>query len=263
MIETVIYFIAFLFGMLIGSFLNVCIFRIPEKRNIAIGRSHCMGCNHTLTWYELIPIFSFIGLRGKCRSCKAKLSLQYPMIEAVNALLYVLVFYTYGWSGTYVIVENILLCFALSTLLVVSMIDLKTKTIPNGINVFFVLLALVRVGIRFLDTGSFSEVLPHVIGFFSISLFLLILFYATQGRGIGGGDVKLMAGAGLLLGWKLVLLAFFLGCLSATVIYFIRRMFKKVDRVLAFGPYLALGIAISLLYGNELIDWYINTFFYY
>lgn len=256
-----IYGIIFLYGTMIGSFLNVCIFRIPKRENIAIGRSHCMNCNNNIRWYDLVPVISFILLRGKCRACKSEISVQYPMVEALNGFLYMAIFNIYGWKDMNSIILNVVLCLTTSTLIVISFIDISTYTIPRVLNFTLLLLSLFAVIFQYFVSGRELNVLiRHGIGFFTISVFLLIVFFATQGRGIGGGDVKLMAGAGLLLGWDVIIVAFILGCILASIIHPILIRIRKLEKVLAFGPYLSAGIMIGILFGNRIIDWYITTF---
>lgn len=261
MSEAIMYGIVLIYGILIGSFLNVCIFRIPNEESIVTKRSHCMNCNKQLKWYELIPVFSFLFLRGKCSKCKTKLSIQYPIIEALNGILYVLVFYLNGWDSLVLILLSSIYCFTVSALIVLSVIDFRKNIIPFGVNIFIFVMGLAAVAIKFFGDGKNIDILiKHGIGFFAVSLFFLILYYATKGRGMGGGDIKLMAAAGVLLGWQLILLAAFIGCVLASIIHPLRMKISKAGRVLAFGPYLAIGIFISLLWGEGLLDWYINTF---
>lgn len=258
----IVYVIVFLYGIVIGSFLNVCIYRIPEKSSIVFGRSHCMSCNQPIKWYDLVPIFSFLFLRGKCRNCKAKISIQYPVIEALNGFLYVLVFYIYGWNNFYHIFLSIVNCLIISALIVLSVIDFRTNTIPLGINIFILITGITGVIIEYFKEGrKLMTAMDHLIGFFAVSVFLLILFYITKGQGMGGGDIKLMAAAGLALGVKSVLLAFFIGCILGACIHPLRMKLWHKSRVLAFGPYLSAGIMISILFGKQIVDWYIKTFF--
>lgn len=255
-----IYVIVFILGLVIGSFLNVCIYRIPKKEDIVAGRSHCMNCKETLKWYDMVPVFSFMFLKGKCRFCKSKLSMQYPIIEFLNGLLYVIVFYVYGWDTTFIILLNIVYCMAISVLVVISVIDYRTFTIPEVLNKTLLVFALIATIINYFGQDMSSKVLiEHIIGFFIVSIFLALVFYISKGKGIGGGDVKLMATAGLLLGWKLILLAFILGCLFASIIHLGKMFIKNADRTLAFGPYLSAGIIVSLLFGTDIINWYITS----
>ena len=261
MVDYIVYGMVFLYGIVIGSFLNVCIFRIPDQDSIVTGRSHCMNCNSQLKWYELVPVFSYIFLLGKCRSCKSRISIQYPMIEALNGIFYVLVFCFFGWSGTYTILMNVIYCFVISALIVLSVIDFRTNMIPVGINIFIMIMGIAAALLDYFQSGRSTDVmLNHGIGFVAVSVFLLLIFYSTKGRGVGGGDIKLMAGAGLLLGWELILLAFFIGCVLAGFIHPIRMRVNHLSRVLAFGPYLSVGIVIALFFGKQMIDWYLGFF---
>ena len=244
------YIIIFLFGIVIGSFCNVCILRIPKGETIVTERSHCMSCGYTLAWYDLIPLFSWLALRGKCRKCGAKISRQYPIIEALNGLFYVLVFAANGWN-----LESILYCLMASALLVLSVIDWRTYEIPFGINVFIFVLGILHIAI------DYTNWLAYVIGFFAVSAVLFLLLLASGGRAIGGGDVKLMAAAGLLLGWKRILLAFLVGCVLGSVIHIIRMKISDAERVLAMGPYLSAGIFLSALWGDYFINLYTSAMF--
>ena len=238
-------FTIFLFGITIGSFLNVCIYRLPLKEDIVKERSHCMSCGHTLAWYDLIPLFSYLGLKGKCRYCKTKLSIQYPVIEALNGVMYVIVVLAYGVS-----VESLLYCLLTSCLIALSVIDFRTFEIPVGFNIFIACLGIIRI------VTDLSNWLTYLIGAISVSVVLMIIYYVSNGRAIGGGDVKLMAAAGSLLGWKMIILAFCLGCIFGAIIHVARMKISGEDRVLAMGPYLSAGIMIAALWGDKLINWY-------
>lgn len=242
-----LYIIIFLYGIAIGSFLNVCIFRIPKQENIVKIRSHCMNCGYQLKWYDLVPVFSYLCLGGKCRSCKQKISVQYPLIELLNGALYCTVFAVYGIS-----VDALLYALLTSALIALSVIDFRTYEIPVGINIFILTLGLIRI------VTDYADWLDYAVGFFIVSGFLYIVHLVTKGRGIGGGDIKLMAVAGLLLGWKLILLAFVLGCIIGSVIHVARMKISGQGHMLAFGPYLSVGILISALAGEQMIRWYLS-----
>lgn len=241
----VLYLPIFLYGIVIGSFLNVCIYRIPLGESISKERSHCMTCGYQLRWYDLVPLFSWLALRGKCRKCKTPISAQYPIIEAVNGVLYILIFAVNGMN-----MVSVLYCLMASALLALSVIDFRTYEIPFGFNVFIAVLGLIRIGLTLDNWHEF------VIGFFAVSVLLEIILLVSGGRAIGGGDVKLMAAAGLLLGWKLIILAFFIGCILGSVIHIIRMKVSQAEHVLAMGPYLSAGVLIAALWGNQFIDWY-------
>ena len=249
MLPTILlYIIIFLYGIVIGSFLNVLIYRLPKKENIVTTRSHCMNCGYQLKWYDLVPIFSFLALGGRCRKCKTRISVQYPVIEALNGILYLIVFIRFGMS-----VDSLLYGLLFSALLTLSVIDFRTYEIPVGINVFILLLGLVRV---VTDWSNWSD---YLIGFLAVSVFLYLIYIVTKGRGIGGGDVKLMAVCGLVLGWKLGVLGFFLGCIIGSICHLIRMKVSDADHVLAMGPYLSVGVMIAALFGNQMIHWYLTV----
>ena len=245
-LEIFLYIVVFIYGLLTGSFLNVLIYRIPKKENIAVVRSHCMKCNYQLKWYDLVPLFSWLFLRGKCRKCGEKISVQYPLIEAANGLLYLLVFYKFGLS-----IESLLYCLLFSALLALSVIDFRTYEIPVGFNYFILILGLVRLVTDYVNWSN------YVIGFLAVSTFLFIIIVASKGRAMGGGDMKLMATCGFLIGWKLIILAFLLGCILGSIIHIIRMRVSGEDHVLAMGPYLSMGVALTVLFGNQWIDWYL------
>ena len=244
-----IYALIFIFGITIGSFLNVCIYRIPRGETVVTTPSHCMTCGHKLRWFELLPLFSYIFLRGRCRSCKSQISPQYPIIEAVNGLLYVLVFAVNGLN-----LISIIYALFTSALLVLTVIDWRTYEIPISINIFILVLGCLKVVL------DFNNFLDYLIGFFIVSVFLLVLYMITKGRAIGGGDIKLMAVAGLLLGWQLIVLAFLIGCVLGSILHLIRMKVSGADRMLAMGPYLSAGLFIAMLWGNSFINWYLSSF---
>lgn len=239
----------FIFGITIGSFLNVCIFRIPKEEEIVKTPSHCMKCGYRLKWYDLIPLFSFLMLKGKCRSCGEKLSIQYPMIEALNGILYVIVCFATDFTA-----DSILFCLMTSALIVLSVIDFRTYEIPFGINIFLFVLGVIRC------IYDYRNLATYLIGFFAVSVVLLLIQLLSKGRAIGGGDIKLMAAAGLLLGWKLILLAFVLGCIIGSIIHLMRMKISGEGHELAFGPYLSVGIFISALWGTNLLEAYFHLF---
>lgn len=250
-----IYIFIFLYGIVIGSFLNVCILRIPAHENIVSERSHCTACGHILRWYDLFPVFSYIALRGRCRYCGAKISVQYPIIEALNGLLWVFTFRIMGFS-----LITMLACLVISSLLALSVIDWRTFEIPIGFNIAIFVCGTLKLLIVFIEYKTPAALLQYVIGFFAVSLVLLLLYVLTKGKGIGGGDIKLMAASGLFLGWRLSILSLILGCLFGSVIHIARMKISHEGRVLAMGPYLSAGIIISLWFGEPLLNLYLGLF---
>lgn len=237
----------FLLGACVGSFLNVCILRIPAGESVVTGPSHCMTCGRRLKWAEMIPIFSWLALRGRCSGCHSRISAQYPLIEAANATLWLLVYSRFGLSP-----DTILGCLFASVLLVASCIDARTREIPPGTTIFIVVLGLLRLLFHLAQWQN------ALLGFVSVSGVLLLLLLLSGGRAIGGGDVKLEAGTGLFLGAGLNVLGFFMGCVLGAAIHLCRMKFAGAGRDLAMGPYLAAGALIALLYGDALIAWYMG-----
>lgn len=247
LLEIVPYIVIFIFGITIGSFLNACIYRIPLHQSIVTVSSHCMTCGRKLKWYDMVPVFSWLLLGGKCRSCKSKISLQYPVIELLNGILYVVICLVNGMD-----LFSLIYCLMTSALLTLSLIDWRTYEIPPGINGFLFILG---VAAAVLDRGN---LLSHLAGMVCVSGFLGILYLISRGRAIGGGDIKLMFACGLILGWKQIILAFLLGCIIGSVIHLIRIRVQGEGHVLAMGPYLSAGIFLAALWGNAWISWYIS-----
>lgn len=248
-IELYFYCLILLLGLLIGSFLNVCIYRIPRKESIVKGSSHCTVCNTRIKAYDLIPVFSFLILRGKCRNCKSKISIRYPLVELTNFILYALILFTYGVS-----LQTVLYCALASTLIVISMIDSDTQEIPNGLILFLLCLSPLSFIINEIPFWH------KLIGFFAASGILFILTCLTDG--FGGGDIKLMAACGLLIGYRNILLALFIGIIIGGIIGAF-HLLKKREKgaTMPFGPSLSIGIMVASLYGDMIIRWYVETLF--
>ncbi len=238
-----------LLGACVGSFCNVLIYRIPKNEEFVRTPSHCMSCGHNLKWFELIPIVSWLMQGGKCRACGVKLSAQYPVVEAINAASWLICGLVF--RGDWITVG--LYCVLSSMLLVLSVIDWRTFTIPNGINLVIFLLGVLRV---ITDPENW---LGYVIGMAAVGGAFLLLHILTGGNGLGMGDVKLVAGAGLLLGWQNMILAVLLGSIAGAVIHSV-RMRRGAGRKLAFGPYLAAGIWFAAMAGQSLISAYLGLF---
>ena len=247
----ILYIIVFLYGITIGSFLNVCIYRIPKKESVVTVGSHCMNCNHKLKWYDLFPLFSWIFLRGKCRYCGTKISIQYPLVELLNGVLYVIVFAVCGWNP-----DSVLWCVLMSSLLVISVIDFRTMLIPGAFDAVIAVVGVVHIVLHW------ENWLYYVLGFACIGVFLLllaVLFKKITGKsGLGYGDIELMACAGLCIGWGHGLLALIVGSLLSSLVEGIRVAVTKGNSKFALGPYLAVGIAVAVLFGDIWIDWYLQ-----
>lgn len=251
----------FVLGLCIGSFLNVCIYRIPLNESVIFPPSHCTNCNARLTARDLIPVISYILLGGRCRYCKAKIPVRYPLVELLTGLIYLAIYIRYGLS-----VETAALFFLFSILLVVLFIDLKHMIIPNGL----VLLgmaggALVAVYNLFFPFPLYqpSQWYTPLIGMVSASGILFIvaliglLIYGNDGA-MGMGDVKLFIPIGLFLGWKLALLSLFFSVMLGGITCLVLLISRVVNRKSAvpFGPFIVVGTFIAALFGNQVISWY-------
>ena len=236
-------------GLVFGSFLNVCIWRIPRGESIVFGSSHCVKCDNKIKWYDLIPVISFIALRGKCRQCSQRISIKYPMIELLNGALWLFLYIRLGLGADF-----IFLSLLVSSLIVISFIDIELKIIPDSLIIF-----LLVVGIVYVFIPSSLSMIDKIIGFFAVSLPLYIIALIKH-DGIGGGDIMLMAVAGLFIGWHNILLSLLMASIIGILVFIplsLMGIYKK-DTQIPFGPFLAFGIFVSGVFGNELINWYIS-----
>jgi len=247
--NVITYIILAVLGLCVGSFCNVLIFRLPKGEEFVKTPSHCMTCGHKLAWYENIPLVSWLIQKGKCRGCGEKISAQYPAVEAINALAWLLTGFVCGGD----LIKTALYCALFSLLMVIAVIDWRTFEIPNGLNLAILVLGIIRL---VTDLGNWKL---YLIGMVCVSLFFLIIWLVTGGAGIGMGDVKLMGAAGLLVGWKNIVLGMFVGCVIGAVIHII-RMKRGAGRRLAFGPYLAAGTWLATLFGDAALAWYLGLF---
>lgn len=253
--------IIFLFGICIGSFLNVVIIRLPmenpEDRSLTKRSSHCMTCGTPIRPIDLIPVFSWIFLRGKCHSCGEKISARYPIVESLNGILYVLTFMILDINA-----KAIITCVLMSLLIVIGFMDWDTQEIDLVI-VGLILLLAVPAAIFTDDV----KLIHRIIGALAISVPFFIIGevsrpiirkkYGEDFRAIELGDTALMFAAGALLGTQAVIVSAFVGILVAAFIGVIIKIITKESKF-AFGPYLSIGIAVAMLWGNSLADWYIK-----
>ena len=241
----------FLVGSCVASFINVVIDRVPQGKSIVSDRSHCDACQHPIKAYDLIPVISYILLRGKCRYCKQKIGLRSFLIECLGGLMMLFCFYRFGVSWM-----TPLSFLVFMILLAITMIDFDTMTIPNGLVISLSALAVLHYFIC-----PELDLLTRVIGMVSVSGIMLAMTLMIPDS-FGGGDIKLMAASGFLLGWANNLLAAFIGILIAGVYATYLLMTKKNSRKdhIAFGPYLSIGIYLALLYGNDVIRLYLSLF---
>jgi len=254
---------AFILGAVIGSFLNVCIYRVPAGLSVVSPPSRCSSCGAPVKFYDNVPIISYLALMGKCRSCRASISIRYPLIELLNALLYVAVVSRFGNESIWVVLTY---CAFVSAAVVIIFIDIDHMIIPNGITYPGIPLAVILGAAILPDPFMRFELLGAknaVIGFLAGGGGFWLI--SAAGRAIlkkdamGGGDIKLMAMIGGLMGWKGVILTTFMGSLAGSVIgvLLMRIKGREWGSRIPFGPYLILGSLISLFWGQEIITWYL------
>ena len=246
-------FLVVIFGLVIGSFLNVCICRIANEESIAFPPSHCTNCGYELKAKDLIPVLSYIFLGGKCRSCKEKISIQYPIVEILNAILYIAIYLKFGFT-----LNLFKFCLFASLLIVIGFIDFKTKYVYNSTVVFGVVSGILFAPLEWIETKSipWNYVAGAFIGFGIIYLIVILT------RGMGEGDIDIALICGLFLGIKGILVTLFLAIILGGIVATIILIFKLKERKaeIAFGPYLAIGGIIACLYGSRLIDIYLGLF---
>lgn len=241
----------FILGLIIGSFLNVIIYRLPKNKSIISPPSHCPACGTWLKPFDLVPILSFLLSRGKCRYCGVKISWQYPVVELLTGLLFLSIYVKYGIGS-----NSIVFLVLVSLLIIISFIDLKYKIIPNKITYPGMIAGLLIVLI-FNHLSFMSALLGLIIP--GGSLLLIALLFK---KGMGMGDVKLVAMIGTFIGWKYTLLGLFLGSLIGLLISIILIILGKAGRKtqIPFGPYISIGTLIIILWGEKIISFYLNLY---
>lgn len=266
---------AFIFalGSIVGSFLNVVIDRLPQGQPLT-GRSHCDNCQRQLTSIELIPLFSFLIQKGKCKNCKTKLSWQYPTIELLTALLFVITYLKNPLNAIFSTNPDLILLlgdisfllfkfFVISSLLSLTIIDIKDGLLPDEITLPTIGLTLIaNLALAIFGVMTYHDLLV-VIGIAAlIAFFFAFLIFITQGSGMGGGDIRLGLLIGLLLGWPKALIGLYVAFLTAAVVALlliaIRK--KRFGQTIPFGPFLVLGTYLMLFWGNEIQSFWFRIF---
>jgi len=239
------YLTVLIFGLVIGSFLNVVIWRIPRDESISFPPSHCPKCNNHIRPYDLIPVISYIILGGRCRYCKEKISIEYPIVELINGIMYVFLFYKFPMS-----LKAIEYSFLFSLLLSISIIDFKTQLVDDKMILFGGAGVLV---FELINKGFSMKLLDNLYGALTGAVVIGLIVYLT--RGMGEGDIEIFALCGFVLGFKYTLLSLWLSFILGGIIgvtLLLLKIKKRKDPI-AFGPYIALGSMIVLLYGDSLI----------
>lgn len=244
----------FIFGAVIGSFLNVCIYRIPAGVSIVKPASRCPSCEKAIRWYQNIPIFSYLILRGRCASCGVSISIRYPLVEMLTGVLFLLVFWQFGLMWATPVYWSLM-----AALVVITFIDFDHQIIPNvislpGIPLGFLLTFLV-------PWLSWQDSLIGIlVGGGSLAVVAGVYFLLTRKAGMGIGDIKLLAMLGAFMGWQAILPIIFLGSLVGSLVGVPLMLVKGADGKLAipFGPFLSLGAIVFLLWGADIWSWYVS-----
>ena len=249
-----VYILSGLLGLCVGSFLNVVIYRLPNNMSLANPGSHCTSCQYSLRWYDNIPVVSYLLLGGKCRKCKSRISPRYMLVELLNSVLWVLSVALF-WESS--VVYACAAAIVSSALICIFFIDLEHMLIYNR---FTLIVAAGGIAAMFTDSGTAWY--DHLIGAAAGGLIFLALYYGAiavlKKEGLGFGDVKYAAAAGLLLGWQKFILAMLLASVVAAIVMSALNRTQKADKQTEhpFGPYLTAGTLIAMLAGDAIIAWY-------
>jgi len=243
-------FFIFIFGLFIGSFLNCLIYRLEKNESFWRGRSYCPHCNHILSWQDLIPLFSFLILKGKCRYCNQKISLQYPLVELSTAILFILIFNQFLIFN---FLNLIYYWFITSLLIIIFVYDLKHYLIPDKI-IYLAIILTLFYQFQFFSWDLIFGILP--------SLFFLVIIIFSKEKWLGMGDFKLAILMGLFLGWPKILIALFLAFFIGTIIGIglIIASKKTLKSEIPFGPFLVVGTFLTLFLEEKIINYYLNLF---
>ncbi len=252
----VVSLISFFIGVVVGSFLNVCIYRIPAGKSVVSPRSCCPFCSNSLRWYHNIPVVSWVMLAGRCAYCRESISIRYPLIESLNALLYVGIFFFYGLSPALAVYW-----LFVSILVVIAFIDLDHQIIPDVISLPGIFCGF--LGSFFISwVGWVDSLLGILLGGGVLLAIAWGYQFLAKREGMGGGDIKLLAMIGAFLGWKAVFPVIFIASLIGSLVGLPLMLIRKTGGQLAipFGPFLALAATIYLLWGPLIIGWYLSVF---
>ena len=238
----------FMFGLAIGSFANVCIYRLPKKESVVFPVSHCITCSTPVRPFDNIPVISYLILGGKCKDCKESISVIYPIIEVITALLILAGFFKFGLTFDFLIYTVVA-----PTLVIITVIDIEHQIIPDVITLPGIVLGLAAGSYTIGYIDSFSGCL--------LGGGLFYLLAVLSNGGMGGGDIKYIAAAGALVGWQKVLLIIFIGAFLGSFMGLLQIVVQKKSRksLIPFGPFLAAATLITLFYGNLLIKLYIEN----
>ena len=248
------YILIFILGLIVGSFSNVCIYRIPRNESVIYPASHCPKCRTKIKPVDNIPLLSYILLKGRCRNCGSKISIQYPVVEFLTGLIYLIIYLIYGLS-----IQSLVYIILSSALIIIAFIDLQKQLIPDVISlpgiVVGLILSFIVPYISFINSA-----LGALVGGGIILIIAWVGSIIFKKEAMGGGDIKLAAMIGAFLGWRYTIISlfwgFFLGALTGIIL--IMTKIKKREDAIPFGPFIALGSIITLLWGEKILSWYLG-----
>jgi len=261
---TLIFFIycvfIFLLGLCVGSFLNCVIYRLETKKTLK-GRSFCPHCKKQLETRDLIPVFSFLALKGKCRNCKKNISWQYPIVELATGIVFLLTFLVFNSLTILNLINLVFLFYIFSAMIVIFVYDLKHFLIPDKVLIPAIIITFVYI-VCSSASQDFGIILNHLLASFIGFSFFFTIFAISKGQWMGFGDVKFAILMGLLLGLPNTLLALFLAFFFGAIIGVILMIFGKkgIKSEIQFGPFLIFGSFLAALWGTKIINWYLNLF---
>lgn len=257
--ENLIFFLIAVVGLSIGSFLNVLIYRLPREKKFVLGRSYCPSCQKPIKFYDNIPVLSYLVLLGKCRSCKTKISFRYPLVELLNGLAYLFFFFQYGVNYNFLIYAILS-----SALIVIFFIDIDFQIIPDSITLPGMVVGL-AVSLLPDSIGIISSAIGLLVGGGVLYLIAILGDWLFKKDSMGGGDIKMTAMLGAFLGWQKVVLVFFAGACIGLVVSIVLMIISKnirSTRVIPFGPFLAAAAMVAIIYGDNIIKFYLDNFLF-
>ncbi|ADK13643.1 MULTISPECIES: A24 family peptidase [Clostridium] len=242
--------IIFIFGTIIGSFLNVCIYRIPMQESIVYPSSHCTNCGNRIKWYDLIPIVSYVILRGKCRNCGEKISKKYPIVEFITGLLYLMLYIKFGIS-----IDIVKYVVFISILIVIGIIDFDTTDIYFKTTIVGLISAFVFLGIYYYNG---LPIRTYIYGGIAGGGLLVLIILITKG-GMGWGDAEICLICGLFLGLKFTFVMLFLSFIIGAIIGVILILSGKKSKkdYIPFGPFITAASVITVFCGQNILSWYL------
>jgi len=257
MINVLFVSLVFMFGLCIGSFLNVCIYRLPSSTSIINpSRSFCPQCNSAIQFYDNIPVLSYLWLKGRCRNCKAPIAFRYPLVELMTGTLAIAMLFKFGLT-----IEGVVYFVFMSSLLVITFIDIDHKIIPDIISLPGIPIGLAASFV--LPAMTFkSSLLGLLAGGGSLLLVAWTYSLITRKEGMGGGDIKLLGMIGAFVGWKGVIFTIFAASLTGTLVGMIVMLLKgkNLKFAIPFGPFLSIGAMSYVFFGEKVLIWYFHSF---